>query len=101
MSLERIACRTPNADGITNIPVWKFDVIRVAIINAITDAGQDGLLFSELTGEVRKRLSASELKDLGSVGWHTTTVKLELEGRGEIDRVAGKSPQRLFLVGKQ
>ena len=32
--------------------------------------------------------------DLGSVGRYTTTVKLDLEARGEIERMKGVRPQR-------
>lgn len=33
----------------------------------------------------------------GSVGWYVTTIKLDLEARRLIERVPGKSPQRLQL----
>jgi len=99
--MNRLACRTPNATGVTNIPEWKFNAVRRAIMVAIGGAGEEGIAFSELPKAVEKLLPDSDLADLGSVGWHVTTVKLELEVRGEIARVAGKSPQRLFLVQKR
>ncbi len=36
----------------------------------------------------------------GSVGWYATTVKLDLEARGLIERMPGESPQVLRLTGK-
>lgn len=72
--------------------------MRAAILEAVGAAGPDGLLFSALSGEVRRRLAAATLETLGSVGWHSTTVKLELEVRGEIGRLPGKGPQRLVLA---
>jgi Family of unknown function (DUF6958) len=38
------------------------------------------------------------LATLGSVGWYTTSVNLDLEARGLIERVPGAQPQRLRRV---
>ena len=95
MTEDRTPCRTPNADGVTNIPTWKFEAIRTAILAAVDEAGPEGLPFGQVATEVKERLSADELADLGSVGWHATSVKLELEVRGEIFRMPGVSPQRI------
>ena len=95
MTDEKIICRTPNAKGTTRIPRWKFETIHAAILAALDDAGPSGLAFSDLSEDVESRLSRDELERLGSVGWHVTSVKLELEVRGEIIRVAGETPQRL------
>ncbi len=95
MSDEKTPCRTPNADGVTNIPTWKFDAIRRAILSAVEEAGEAGLPFTAVATEVKSRLSDEDLSRLGSVGWHATTVKLELEVRGEIARLEDVSPQRI------
>lgn len=99
---DRVLCRTPTEgrEGGTRIPRWKFDVLRKAILHAVAGAGPEGLPFSQLTGAVRQRLSADDLARLGSPGWHVTTVKLELEVRGEIARLPGVAPQRL-VTGDQ
>jgi hypothetical protein len=94
---EKVICRTPNAEGATRLPRWKFDCVARAILDAVGDAGPDGLAFKQLTEGVKSRLSEAELKDLGSVGWHATTVKLELEVQGKIARVDGVTPQRMVL----
>ncbi|MEM1032461.1 MAG: hypothetical protein AAF928_21950 [Myxococcota bacterium] len=93
--MSRTTCRTPNADGATNIPTWKFDAVRKAILAAVTEAGTEGLPFKSFSDEVAARLTEEERAGLGSVGWHATTVKLELEVRGELRRLPGASPQRL------
>lgn len=96
----KIACRTPaeGRDGVTRIPAWKYAAVRRAILHAVDAAGADGLPFADLSGAVRNRLSQQELARLGSLGWHCTTVKLEMEVAGEIRRVSGKAGQRLRLV---
>jgi hypothetical protein len=96
---DRIACRTPTEGrgGVTRIPAWKYHLVRKAILHAVEAAGPDGLPFSQLTGAVKARLSQSELARLGSLGWHCTTVKLELEVAGELVRLPGSGAQRLVL----
>ena len=79
-------------DGVTNIPKWKFDTIRVAIL----DICAEETLFKHLPAKVGERLSDEDRANLGSLGWHVTTVKLELEVRGEIARVPGKGPQKII-----
>lgn len=96
MNDDRVECRTPNAGrfGSTRVPRWKFDMIREAIL-AILDAEPDGVPFAGLAARVQKRIPVERRTELGSIGWHTTTVKLELEVRGEIERVPDSSPQIL------
>lgn len=95
--VDKTACRTPaeGRDGVTNIPTWKFDVLREAILKAL-DGGD--VTFKDLKDAVRTKLTVQTLEELGSLGWHLTSVKLELEVRGEIERVAGASPQLLRRV---
>ena len=91
-------CRTPtqDRDGVTRIPSWKFDVLRAAILDVLSE---DDVRFSDLKERVRPRLSQETLSQLGSLGWHVTTVKLELEVRGEVIRRGGKGPQVIGLPG--
>ena len=77
------------------IEAWKYEAVRKAILKVVPKKGE-GLLFKELPGRVRGLLSADELSRLGSVSWYTTTVKLDLEARGELERVPGSRPQRLL-----
>ena len=95
----KVPCRTSakGRDGVTNIPAWKFAAVHRAILDAIDGAGPDGLPFSALKAAVSERLSEADARDLGSLGWHVTTVKLELECRGELQRMHGISPQRLHI----
>lgn len=99
ISEEKVACRTPaeGRDGATNIPKWKFDMPQRAISAAVADAGPEGLLFKDLKEAVRPRIEAGDLERLGSLGWHVTTAKLEMEVRGELIRLNGPGPQRIVL----
>lgn len=99
-SLDKTLCRTPTAgkDGGTNIPTWKFDLLRRHILDICAEFGSSGVAFKDLNGLVKPRLTKEELTNLGSIGWHVTTVKLELEVRGEIKRLQGVTPQSLVPV---
>jgi hypothetical protein len=57
-----------------------------------------GLRFRELPARVARRIPAAQRRALGSISWYVTTVKLELEVRGEIRRLPGVSPQALVRV---
>lgn len=93
---DRVPCRTPSSGktGTVNVPKWKFDCIRSAILG-ILKVGDTP--WKELTERVRKQLDASEVAAMGSLGWYVVTVKLELEVRGEIRRIVGEHHQILTL----
>ncbi|WP_299044514.1 hypothetical protein [uncultured Tateyamaria sp.] len=95
--MDKVACRTPaeGRDGVTNIPVWKFDAVRAAILGALENGP---ILYKDLNAAVQSRLDDQTLADLGKLGWHVVTVKLELEVRGEIERLAVKGPQQIRAV---
>jgi hypothetical protein len=94
---DKVECKTPT-EGKTSkmIDKWKYDVVRRAILN-ILKTQPEGLLFSDLAEMVGQNLSEYEKQNLGSVDWYTTTVKLDLEVKGEIRRLEKVSPQRLVV----
>jgi hypothetical protein len=77
---------------------WNCDVVREAILNVVPFR-EPGLPFNDLARAVKNTLSEDTLADLGSVGWYTTTVKLDLEAPGEIERMKGVRPQRWVRAG--
>ncbi|MBE2222501.1 MAG: hypothetical protein IAF02_13220 [Anaerolineae bacterium] len=90
---DKIMTLHPQGKAGVNIDKAKYDTIRAAILAAITENGGE-IAFKDLPTAVASHLSAPFD---GSIGWYTTTVKLDLEARGEIKRVPGISPQRLRL----
>ncbi len=97
---DRTICRTPTKgrDGVTRIPTWKYIPVRQAILDVIKTAGSDGVAFKDLPDLVSKALPDDVREKLGSVRWHTTSVKLNMEVDGEIRRLPGKGAQRLVLT---
>ncbi len=95
-STERISCRTPvPGKQPTSIPRWKFDLLRKHLL-AMVPASQPGIPTRQIPALIKTRLRPKELEALGSVHWHVTKVKLELEVRGELERLQNVSPQRLI-----
>ena len=98
MSEPRTECRTPTPNkNSTTIPSWKFEILEVVILQLVGETSSAGMPFSELSEKVRDELSDDILAKLGSLAWHVTTVKLELEVRGKLRRLNEVTPQRLVL----
>jgi hypothetical protein len=92
---DRVLCETPTpGKQPTRIPRWKYETVRRAILQALSSNG-NSLAFRDLPGEVSRMLSSDERARLGSVSWYTTVVKLDLEVKGELERLPGSRPQRL------
>lgn len=91
---DRTPCRTPTGTSATNIPTWKFDACRAALLAELAEGEVPA---REIAIRAGARLSEEDLAALGKLGWHVTTVRLEMEVRGEIMRLPGVSPIRLRL----
>ena len=76
-----------------NINKEKYDIIRKAILSTLNR--QKEISFMNLSRAVEKEVNGTFD---GSVMWYVTTVKLDLEARGEIKRVPHSRPQLVKLV---
>lgn len=90
---EKILTLHPQGKQGVNISRAKYDVIRAAILEVAGAQGE--VAFKDLPAAVETELH--EPFD-GSLSWYVTTVKLDLEARGLLERVPRSSPQRLRLV---
>lgn len=82
---------TLHPEGKAGVSILKrrYDVIKDSIMEVL---GQhDDPDFQTVCNEVDHRLGGSFD---GKVMWYVVTVKLDLEARGTIERIAGKAPQR-------
>ena len=94
-SQYRILTLHPEGKQGVNIEREKYDLIRCNILSILDDEKQ--VFFKDLGTELKERIG----KDFkGSVSWYYTTVKLDLEARGEIERIPGRKPQMLRLKEK-
>ena len=93
----RVVCHTPTpGKNPTRIHKWKYDLLR-GIILEILAGSADGVEFRSLPDLIAARLNGEQKANLGSVSWYTTTVKLDMEVKGDIERVAGAKYQRLRI----
>ena len=76
-----------------NISKEKYDIIRKAIMSTLR-ANRE-MPFMKLSRAVEKEVRGNFD---GSVMWYVTTVKLDLEARGEIKRVPHSRPQLVRLA---
>jgi hypothetical protein len=90
---ERIITLHPEGKQGINVSRQKYELVRAAILDTIYAAGE--ITFLQLFNDVIQRLSGDFD---GSIGWYITTVKLDLEARGLIERNTATSPQRLRLA---
>ncbi len=84
----------PRGKGGTRVSVERYEIIRKAILKAVPKT-RTGLAFKDLSAAVEKHMTKAERGRIGSVTWYATTVKLDLEARGLIERIPDAKPQRL------
>ena len=89
---DKVMTLHPEGKAGVNVDKRKYDSMRRAILKVV-GRGRDGVPFGDLRTLVEPHLG--DVFEGASVGWYVTTVKLDLEARGELERVPGVRPQRL------
>jgi hypothetical protein len=89
MAVERIMTQHPDGRQGVHMELEKYEFIRDEILMRLDE---EPMPFMRLAHEME-----ADLQDTfdGSVMWYTTTVKLDLEARGQIEKVPGTTPPRL------
>ncbi len=80
--------------GGTRVDAEKYEIMRKALLKAVPRT-KTGIAFKDLPGAVAKALPTGDRARFGSIAWYATTVKLDLEARGLLERIPGSKPQRL------
>lgn len=83
----------PTKQGV-RIEKAKYDVVRETILSILHTYGP--MTFTEVATMVEDQLQGNFD---GSVMWYYTTVKLDMEARGELRRVPKSKPQVVELGG--
>jgi uncharacterized protein DUF6958 len=76
-----------------NISREKYEMIRKAILCVLQEKKE--ITFMNLSRAVEKEVNGNFD---GSVMWYVTTVKLDMEARGEVKRVPNSRPQLVRLT---
>ena len=90
---ERILTLHPEGKQGVNIEKKKYHQMKTAILECLK--ASEPLTFKALGRHVKKMLQS---KFEGSISWYYTTVKLDLEARGTIERIPRSSPQLIRLA---
>lgn len=90
---EKIRTLHPEKKQGVNISREKYEIIRKAILCVLET--QKEITFMKLSRAVEKEVNGNFE---GSVTWYVTTVKLDMEARGEIKRVLNSRPQLVRLA---
>ncbi|SES65218.1 hypothetical protein SAMN05216389_101259 [Oceanobacillus limi] len=85
--MDRIQLQHPEGKKGSNIIKSKYDVMKKTMLETMEEYGE--ISFKELTKAINEKLHG---KFDGSITWHVTAVKLDLEARGYLVR---------FLKNKQ
>ncbi|MDP1547249.1 MAG: hypothetical protein Q8L87_14645 [Anaerolineales bacterium] len=81
----------PTKQGV-RIKRAKYDLVRAVILGNLREYGP--MTFTQL-GELLEEQLQEDFD--GSVSWYFTTVKLDMEARGELRRVPKSKPQLVTL----
>ncbi len=84
-----------------NLNEEKYSLIRDAILAVLPTEGS--MTFADLEAGVHSHLAGQDFPPElfpkpGSVRWYTKSVQLDLEARGEIERLPKQSPMRLRKI---
>ena len=90
---DKIRTLNPAEKQGVNISREKYEMIRKAILCVLET--QKEITFTNLSRAVEKEVNGNFE---GSVTWYVTTVKLDMEARGEIKRVPHSRPQLVRLA---
>jgi len=90
---EMIRTLHPEKKQGVNISKDKYEIIRKAIFSTLKQNKE--MPFMKLARAVEKELRGTFE---GSVIWYVTTVKLDMEARGEVKRVPNSRPQLVKLI---
>jgi hypothetical protein len=90
---DKVRTLHPEKKQGVNISREKYEIIRKAIMSTLHK--QKEMTFRNLSRAVEKEVNGNFD---GSVTWYVTTVKLDLEARGEVKRVPNSRPQLVKLA---
>jgi hypothetical protein len=92
---SRVVARNPvKGKKSKRIDALRYDAMSKALLKAIPRT-RAGVRFMDLFDTISRHLPRTGLPGGGSLSWYLTTVKLDLEARGFIERIPDSVPQRL------
>lgn len=98
----KIQCRSPNRPDAPATPIegWKFDVVRTGILAALREK-PSGLAAGAIPDCLPEFVSEAEIERLGNLEWLAEKVRLEMEVRGDIERIVIDGDQFVLRLTDQ
>lgn len=94
MSTEpQILTRHPQGKKGVNILLRRYEQVKVILLDLVK--AHEDISFEDLSDQATKQLMANGFD--GKPLWYIVTVKLDLEARGDLERIPKTSPHRLRL----
>ena len=93
---QRIQLKHPTDKKAISMDKYKYDILKDALLNHLKTKGES--THNEIIRAITEDFINNKTKFVGSVPWHLEWVKLDLEARKEIKRIADKSPVKFSLA---
>lgn len=93
--MERIQLKHPAGKKAITMDPAKYDVLKESLICHLRSTGES--THKEMLQAINSDFKKNKTKFEGSVEWHMEWVKLDLEARKKIKRIADSSPIRFAI----
>lgn len=93
---QKVQLKHPQGKKPISMNKEKYDLLKPLVVKCLRAKGE--ATFSQMSSAAKKELKAKGKAFQGSLPWHLEWVKLDLEARKIIKRVAGTSPQQYAMV---
>ena len=92
-----IQLKHPAGKKAISIDTVKYNTLRKVLLNRLEAKGES--THKEILQSIIEVFKKNKIKFEGSVEWYMEWVKLDLEARKEIKRIADKSPVKFAVAG--
>jgi len=93
---QKVQLKHPQGKKPVSMSKEKHDLLKQAILKYLHAQGK--ATFNEILSAIEKGFKRNRTKFQGSLPWHVEWVKLDLEARKVIKRVASTSPKEYILI---
>lgn len=93
---HKVQLKHPQGKKPISMSKEKYDLLKPLVLKCLRAKGE--ATFSEISNAIEKDFKRNRTKFQGSLPWHVEWVKLDLEARRVIKRVASTSPQEYMLI---
>jgi len=93
---QRVRLKHPQRKKAVSMSKGKYDLLKQVMVKYLHAQGK--ATFNEILSAIEKGFKKERTEFQGSLPWYVEWVKLDLEARKVIKRVASTSPQEYVLI---